>query len=167
MEIFKKKVFRRSSPIKYPKKPKISSKSREGQKSLKVYCNLKRFNFSNDIKNKHIMQYSIQYEPPISEDNYPLKRTIIRQLREDLEGNFEKYFQAGDTLYICSNDSIEKLSLETRIKEILYKVTFVKTSNFIDCSKITTRTYENLKIKGFLESMIRNIIFSNIQLQFV
>lgn len=161
MEIFKKKVFRRSSPIKYPKKPKISSKSRERQKTLKVYCNLKRFNFSNDIKNKHIMQYSIQYEPPISEDNYPLKRTIIRQLREDLEGNFEKYFQAGDTLYICSNDCIEKLNLETRIKEVLYKVTFVKTSNFIDCSKITTRTYENLKIKGFLESMIRNIIFAN------
>jgi hypothetical protein len=47
------------------------------------------------------MQYSISYEPVIAEDNYPLKRTIIRQLKEDLEGNFEKYFQAGDTyLYV-------------------------------------------------------------------
>ena len=161
MEIFKKKIYRKKSPINYPKRPKISLKSRNGEKKITVYCNLKRFNFDNGNKNKHIMQYSIQFEPLIAEDNYPLKRTIIRQLKEDLEGNFEKYFQAGDTLYICSQNTKEKISLETKVKEVLYKVTFVKTSNYIDCSKITTRSYENLKIKGFLESMIKSIVYSN------
>ena len=161
MEIFKKKVYRKKSPVNYPKRPKICQNSRKGQKNITVYCNLKRFNFDNGVKNKHIMQYSIQYEPVIAEDNYPLKRTIIRQLKEDLEGNFEKYFQAGDTLYICSQNAREQISLETKVKEVLYKLTFVRTKNFIDCTKITTRNLENLKLKNFLESMIRNIILSN------
>ena len=161
MDIFKKNINRKKSPINYPKRPKISQKSRENEKRIMVYCNLKRFNFDNGEKNKHIMQYSIQYEPLIAEDNYPLKRLIIRQLKEDLEGIFEKYFQAGDTLYICSRDTPEKISLETTVKQVLYKVTFVNTLNYIDCKKITTNTRENLKIKSFLESMIRSIIYSN------
>ena len=161
MEIFKKKIYRKKSPINYQKKPKVSQKSRINQKTITVYCNLKRFNFDNREKNKHIMQYSISYEPVIAEDNYPLKRTIIRQLKEDLEGNFEKYFQAGDTLFICSQNTREKIYLETKVKNVLYKVTFERTKNNIDCSKITTNTLENLKLKNFMESMIRSIIYSN------
>ena len=161
MDIFKKKIYRKKSPINYPKRPRISEKSRENEKRIMVYCNLKRFNFDNGEKNKHIMQYSIQYEPAIAEDNYPLKRLIIRQLKEDLEGIFEKYFQAGDTLYICSRDTPEQISLETKVKQVLYKVTFVNTLNHIDCKKITTHSRENLKLKTFFESMIRSIIYSN------
>ena len=89
------------------------------EKNITVFCNLKRFNFNNEQKNRHIMQYSIHYEPLIAEDNYPLKRTLIRQLKDDLEGIFEKYFQAGDTLFICSHDSPEQISLEKRINELL------------------------------------------------
>ncbi len=161
MEIFKKKIYRKKSPIKYPQKPKISQKSRTNQKTITVYCNLKRFNFDNGARKRHIMQYSISYEPVIAEDNYPLKRTIIRQLKEDLEGNFEKYFQAGDTLYICSQNTREKINLETKVKDVLYKVTFERTKNYIDCTQITTNTLENLKLKNFLEAMIRSIIYSN------
>ena len=161
MDIFKKKIYRKKSPINYPKRPKISEKTRINEKKITVYCNLKRFNFDNGQKNRHIMQYSIHYEPLIAEDNYPLKRTLIRQLKDDLEGIFEKYFQAGDTLYICSHDAPEKISLESKIKEVLYKITFVRTSNYIDCKKIITHTIENLKLKNFLESMIKSIIYSN------
>ena len=107
------------------------------------------------------MQYSIHYEPVSAEDNYPLKRTLIRQLKNDLEGIFEKYFQAGDSLYICSHDAPEQISLESKIKEVLYKITFIRTSNYIDCKKIVAHTIENLKLKSFLESMIKSIIYSN------
>ena len=55
MEIFKKKVYRKKSPVNYPKRPKIFKNSRKGQKNITVYCNLKRFNFDNGVKNKHIM----------------------------------------------------------------------------------------------------------------
>ena len=161
MDIFKKKIYRRKSPINYPKRPKISQKSRINEKNITVYCNLKRFSFNNEQKNRHIMQYSIHYEPVIAEDNYPLKRTLIRQLKNDLEGIFEKYFQAGDTLYICSHDAPEQISLESKIKEVLYKITFIRTSNYIDCKKIVTHSIENLKLKSFLESMIKSIIYSN------
>ena len=142
MEIFKKKLYRKKSPINYPKRPKICQNSRKNQKNIEVYCNLKRFNFDIDLNNKkkHIMQYSMSFDPVIAEDNYPLKKTIIRQLKEDIEGNFEKYFQAGDTLYICSQNTKEKVCLETKVKNVLYKVTFEKTKNFIDCSKITKNT---------------------------
>ena len=55
MDIFKKNINRKKSPINYPKRPKISQKSRENEKRIMVYCNLKRFNFDNGEKNKHIM----------------------------------------------------------------------------------------------------------------
>ena len=161
MEAFKKKEYRNKSPINYLKRPKRSQNYGKNEKKITVYCNLKRFNFDKDEKNRHIMQYSIQYEPLIADDNYPLKRTLIRQLKEDLEGIFEKYFQAGDTLYICSHDSPEQISLEARVKQVLYKLTFVRTKNYIDCTKITTHTLENLKLKNFFESMIKSIIYSN------
>ena len=161
MEKTFKKVFRRKSPINYPRRPKRDKNSGINEKNITVYCNLKRFNFDKELKNRHIMQYSIHYEPLIADDNYPLKRTLIRELKDDLEGIFEKYFQAGDTLFICSHDSPEQISLEKRIKNILYKLTFVRTSNYIDCTKITTHSIENLKLKTFFESMIKNIIYAN------
>ena len=45
MDIFKKKIYRKKSPINYPKRPKISEKTRINEKKITVYCNLKRFNF--------------------------------------------------------------------------------------------------------------------------
>ena len=160
MKVFKKRIDRNRSPINYPKRPKRKEKS-GNEKQITVYCNLKRFNFDKDEKNRHIMKYSICYEPLIPEDNYPLKRTLINKLKEDLEGIFEKYFQSGDTLYICSHGSPEKICLEATIKNILYKVKFEKTNDYIDCTKINTQTIENLRLKGFFESMIKNIIYSN------
>ena len=50
MEISKKKVYRKKSPVNYPKRPKINQKSRKDQKNITVYCNLKRFNFDNELK---------------------------------------------------------------------------------------------------------------------
>ena len=38
------------------------------------------------------MKYNITYEPEISNDNNSLKRTILRQLKSDLSGIFEKYY---------------------------------------------------------------------------
>ena len=74
---------------------------------------------------------------------------------------FEKFAQAGDTLFVFSNNPQEKVSLETKIDDTLYKVTFEKTSNSVNCRNINTKTRDSIKVKNFLESIIKNIFMAN------
>ena len=117
--------------FKYPKKPKRDQTKDSSYKKTNVLCNLKQINLGEE--NKKVQQYAIHYEPIIADDNYPLKRKIIRQLRKDLTGNFEKYAQAGDTIFVFAKDPKEKVSLETTVDDVLYKVTFDRTSNSVNC----------------------------------
>ena len=144
---------------KYPKKPKRDSGKDSSYKKTKVICNLKQITLGE--QNKKVQQYAIHFDPPISEDNYPLKRKIIKSLRKDLQGKFEKYAQAGDTIFVFSKDPEEKVSLETKIDDTLYKIIFERTSNEINCRNINTRTYDNIKVKSFIENIIKNIFMAN------
>ena len=72
--------------LEYPKKPK---RGETLIKSTKVICNLKEINFISGLKGKHIMKYSIKYIPEISDENFSLKRIILRKLKDDLNGIFE------------------------------------------------------------------------------
>ena len=145
--------------FKYPKKPKRDQTKDSSYKKTNVLCNLKQINLGEE--NKKVQQYAIHYEPIIADDNYPLKRKIIRQLRKDLTGNFEKYAQAGDTIFVFAKDPKEKVSLETTVDDVLYKVTFDRTSNSVNCRNINTKTRDNIKVKSFIESVIKNIFMSN------
>ena len=144
---------------KYPKKPKRDSDKDSSYRKTKVICNLKQITLGE--QNKKVQQYAIHFDPPISEDNYPLKRKIIKSLRKDLQGKFEKYAQAGDTIFVFSKDPKEKVSLETKIDDTLYKIIFERTSNEINCRNINTRTYDNIKVKSFIENIIKNIFMAN------
>jgi aubergine-like protein len=144
---------------KYPKKPKRDSGKDSSYRKTKVICNLKQITLGE--QNKKVQQYAIHFDPPISEDNYPLKRKIIKSLRKDLQGKFEKYAQAGDTIFVFSKDPDEKVSLETKIDDTLYKIIFERTSNEINCRNINTRTYDNIKVKSFIENIIKNIFMAN------
>ena len=55
---------------------------------------------SLNSSDNQIRQYAIHFEPEIAEDNLPLKKKILRQIREDLHKNFKKYIQGGDTLFV-------------------------------------------------------------------
>ena len=103
----------------YPKKPKRGDPLSKG---VNVICNLKKINFKEAIKGKHIMKYNITYDPEISEDNNSLKKIIIRQLKEDLSGIFEKYYQSGDTIFVCTKKGKDKICLETKVNETEYQV---------------------------------------------
>ena len=83
--------------FKYPKKPKRGEKL---EKTVKVICNLKEINFKEALKGKHIMKYNISYDPEISEENNSMKKIILRQIKEDLNGIFEKYYLTGDTIFV-------------------------------------------------------------------
>ena len=143
--------------VEYPKKPK---RGEILQKTTKVICNLKQILFKEALKGKHIMKYNISYEPDISNEN-TLKRIILRQLKSDLSGIFEKYYLTGDSIFICTKKAKEKICLETKVGEIEYQVIFKKESNDIDLSKVIDRSKENIKIKNFVENILKSIIMAN------
>ena len=143
----------------YPQKPKRNPAKDSSNIKITVLCNLRQITLGEE--SKKVQQYAIHYEPIIAEDNYPLKRKIIREIRKDLTGEFEKFAQAGDTIFVFAKNPKEKVSIEVTIDNILYKVTFDKTSNFVNCREINTKTRDNIKVKSFLESVIKNIFMAN------
>ena len=145
--------------IVYPKRPKRDKEKDNTYKTINVICNFKQITLGEE--NKKVQQYAIHYEPIIADDNYPLKRKIIRQIRKDLTGEFEKFAQAGDTIFVFAKNPKEKVSLETKIDDVLYKVTFDRTSNSVNCRNINKKTKDNIKVKSFLESVIKNIFMAN------
>ena len=145
--------------IVYPKRPKRDPNRDRSYKRTRVICNMKQLNLGEG--NKQVQQYAIHYEPVISEDNYPLKRKIIKQLADDLKGYFERYAQAGDTIFVFSKNPKEKVSLETKINEVLYKVSLERTLNKVNCRNINTKTEDNIKIKNLIENIVKNIFMAN------
>ena len=155
----KEKEVQKKPEFVYPKKPKRDETKDASYKKSYVLCNLKQINLGQE--SKKVQQYAIHYEPIIADDNYPLKRKVIRSIKKDLSGYFEKFAQAGDTIFVFSKDPQEKVSLETTVDDVLYKVTFDRTSNFVNCRNINSKTRDNIKIKSFLESVIKNIFMAN------
>ena len=145
--------------IVYPRRPNRDSNRDKVYRSSRVICNLRQINLG--IENRKVQQYAIHYEPIIAEDNYPLKRKIIRLLSEDLKGYFERYAQAGDTIFVFSRNAQEKVSLEAKVDDVLYKVTFDRTANEVNCRNINQKTRDNIKIKSFIENIIKNIFMAN------
>ena len=142
----------------YPKKPKRGDIL---SKTVKVICNLKQINFKEAVKGKHIMKYNISYEPEITEENISTKRIVLRQIKEDLSGIFEKYYLTGDTIFVCTKKAKDKICIETKVKDVEYQVYFRKELNDIDCSKIIDKSKESIKVKNFVENIIKNIIMAN------
>ena len=148
----KKKIFE------YPKKPKRGDIL---PKTIKVICNLKQIKFKEALKGKHIMKYNISYDPEISEDNISTKKIILRQIKEDLSGMFEKYYLIGDTIFVCTKKAKDKICIETKVKDVEYQVYFRKELNDLDCSKIIDKSKDSIKVKNLVENIVKNIIMAN------
>ena len=145
--------------IVYPKRPKINEAIEKNQNKCRVICNLRQITLNS--QNHRITQYAIHFEPEISEDNFPLKKKIIRILKPELHKHFQKFIQGGDTLFVCGGNLQEKISLEANLDGALYKVIFDKTQNIIDCRNIKTKSKDHIKIKNVIETLIKNILYSN------
>ena len=148
-----------NNQIIYPKKPRRDIQAQQKDNKTNVICNLRQITL--DSTKHQIRQYAIHFEPEIAEDNFPLKKKILRQIKPELRKNFQKYIQGGDTLFVCTDNLQEKIVLETTVETTLYKASFVLTKNIIDCRNIRTRTKDHIKIKNLIETLIKNIIFSN------
>jgi aubergine-like protein len=146
--------------IVYPTKPKRDDKAEQNDLKSTVICNLRKIDLENG--KRKIRQYAIHFEPEIAEDNLPLKKQVLRQLRKDLRTKFNKYFQGGDTLFVCeASDLQEKIVLETTVENTLYKAQFVLTQNIINCRNINKRCRDHIKIKNLMETLVKTIIFAN------
>ena len=147
------------TPIVYPKRPKRDFHLEEKERKMKVVCNLRQISLTSS--HNQIRQHAIHFEPEIAEDNYPLKKKLLRQLREELHKNFQKFIQGGDTLFVCGANLQEKVVLETKLDSTLYKLQLVLTKNIIECRDIRTRAKDHIKIKNLIEILIKNIIHAN------
>ena len=147
------------TPIIYPTRPKRDLQVEEKDHKIKVISNLRQISLTSS--HNQIRQYAIHFEPEIAEDNYPLKKKLLRQLREELHKNFQKYIQGGDTLFVCAANLKDKVVLETKLDTTLYKIQLVLTQNIIDCRNIRTRGKDHIKIKNLIEILIKNIIQAN------
>ena len=143
----------------YPKKPKRDDQLQGKDQKSKVICNLRQIMLDKD--RRQIRQYAIHYEPEIAEDNFPLKKSIIRQIKPELRKNFPKFIQGGDTLFVVGSNLQEKIVLETTVESTLYKIQIVLTKNIIDCRNINTRCKDNIKIKSLLEILVKNVVLAN------
>ena len=143
----------------YPKRPKYNSLIDQQQKGPKVICNLKKIKLSST--SKRIRQYAVHFDPPIPENDYPLKKRVIKKLRSELTKNFKLYLQAGDTIFVCGDQCQDSISLQTKYEDTPYNVTFTSTRNNINCSEITTKNSEHIKTKHFIESLFKHIIEAN------
>ena len=159
MEQINTKDNKPKQPLPYPKKPRRDLDTEKRQKTTRVICNLKQIIL--DTKSKRIRQYAVHFDPPISEDNYPLKKKLIRQLKTELTKNFKLYLQAGDTIFVCGDQCQETISLQTTNEDKTYKLTFTSTKNNINCRDITTKENNHIKAKHFIESLFKHIISSN------
>ena len=148
--------------ISYPKKP---FRGEVIKKTIDIITNLRQITFKEALKGKHIMIYDITFIPEIKSENEKeknfIEKKILRQLKEDLMGTFEQYFLYGNTIFICTKKSKEKITLETKFNDKEYQVIFTKVYNNIDCTKISHNNHDEKKIKIFIENIIKNIITSN------
>ena len=132
--------------IVYPTRPKRDTHLEEKERKTTVICNLRQISVASS--SHKISQYAIHFEPEIAEDNFPLKRKLLRQVKDELHKYFQKYIQGGDTLFVTSGNLQEKIVLETKLDTTLYKIQFVLTKNIIDCRNIRTRAKDHIKIKN-------------------
>ena len=107
-----------------------------------------------------VFVYSVKFSSNVVEDNTPLKRLIIRKLKDDVEKTFVNYLFAGTILY--SPKDIGTAPVNLKIKEFgneytveILKATFICIDDILgfhkDMAKVqTVQTFLNLIIKNLL-----------------
>ena len=139
-------------------KPSINPSSRT-ERPVNLVSNLLQMWFKPEegIAN----QYSIKIVPEVAADNYPLRRKIYKQISEKLRENYKPYFPSGYTLFSSKKEGVQKIEMKTNVESVDYKIEIEKTKNTIDLSQIRTTSDENIKVKSFIEILVKNIIEKN------
>lgn len=141
----------------FAKRPPLNPGMRN-QKNVELISNHIRLGFRPN--EKRARQYAVRFEPEIAVDNLQLKRMLLKQVFKELRPYYHPYFQSGDTIF--SPKVVEEvITVSTFNVNTEYQITIELTKNEIDLNQIRDRNDMSLKLKGFLENLVKNIISSN------
>ena len=120
----------------YPTFPTINSNLRNDPK-VSIISNLFPIEYIDSIHT--IANYSIEFLPTISDENYPLKRVIQQHLESLLPEEFKRTFFAGNNLFACianyQNKNLSSFEFSTTVNKVEYKIKINKAKE-IDFSQI-------------------------------
>ena len=111
----------------------------------------------------YVYVYAISFEPTIPNDNTPLRKRVIRGLREILEPNFKKFICTGGNLFTTYDAGPSPIVQPTAEGGIKYVVTLTK-AHVISLEDIlhpdkdtakaqTANTFFNILIKSLLSAL--------------
>eukprot|EP01022_Parablepharisma_sp_SALTPOND_P012137 TRINITY_DN1553_c1_g1_i1.p1 TRINITY_DN1553_c1_g1~~TRINITY_DN1553_c1_g1_i1.p1 ORF type:complete len:895 (-),score=91.64 TRINITY_DN1553_c1_g1_i1:4931-7615(-) len=147
-----------SQPFQFAKRPPLSSKPSGTVTKLSTnYFNMK-LKASN-----YVYVYSVTFEESIPENNTPLRKKIVRGMREQMEKIFVKYVFTGTLLYSPHDAGKEPVRLENAVSGQKYIVTFIQ-AHVISLQDIlyphkdpakaqTANTFFNILVKSLLSSL--------------
>ena len=165
MEVEKEKEIlpkKQRTKIVYVKKPPLNMQLRnqKNEKPINLLCNLLKMHF-NPSK-KHAQQFSVKITPEIAVDNYPLVRRIIRSLSKDLKKMFHPYISSGFSIFSSANENDDQMNtLTCKLDDQEYTVEISKTANILDLTKVNTFNENDIRVKSFIEILIKTILSSN------
>ena len=111
-----------------------------------------------------VKQYSVKFEPEIASDNGPLKKLILRGIGKDLKKHFHPFITSEDTIFSTKSIAEQvEITYDSNGGQVNlpYKITIEKTKNEINLSNIQTNDSFSIKIKNFIEVILKNIISAN------
>ena len=143
--------------IKYPKAPPKNNSLRY-ERTISLTSNLMQLEIN---PMKRIYVYSIEISPEIEKDNFTLQNKIYKNLEEQLSKIFTKKAFAGYNLFGVTKEPKEEIILNVNVENKDYTITFKKTKP-LDFKLIKQNGDEIiLKVKGFIEKLIKNILLSS------
>ena len=143
--------------IKYPKAPPKNNSLRY-ERTISLTSNLMQLEIN---PMKRIYVYSIEISPEIEKDNFTLQNKIYKNLEEQLSKIFTKKAFAGYNLFGVTKEPKEEIILNVNVENKDYTITF-KNTKPLDFKLIKQNGDEIiLKVKGFIEKLIKNILLSS------
>eukprot|EP00826_Nyctotherus_ovalis_P023414 TRINITY_DN1798_c0_g1_i9.p1 TRINITY_DN1798_c0_g1~~TRINITY_DN1798_c0_g1_i9.p1 ORF type:complete len:481 (-),score=89.30 TRINITY_DN1798_c0_g1_i9:46-1488(-) len=111
----------------------------------------------------YVFVYAIKFEPSIPDDNTPLKKRVVKSMKEVLEPEFKKYICTGNIMYTTFDAGASPVVQETALFDTRYIVTLTR-AHIISLEDIlhphkdmakaqTANTFFNILIKSLLHSL--------------
>lgn len=143
----------------YPKRPGLQATLRSADQPVNLVANLMLLQLNTN--NKVVHQFSIKINPEIAKDNFPKIRSIQHSISRELRKCYGRYIISAYSLFTCKNDCKPTAQFITKLDDIQYEVTIEQSKNQIDLSMCQKADMENIQIKSFIETLIKQIIISN------
>ena len=147
--------------IVYVKKPQLNKTLRfvNNEKEVNLLCNLIKINFKST--KTHAQQFSVKITPEIADDNYPLVRRIIYSLSKELKKMFYPYISSGFSIFSSNENHDQMNTLKCKLDDQEYIVEITKIANTLDLTKVNSFKEDDIRVKSFIETLIKTILSSN------